>query len=103
MSQQILSAAPEPTGQRSAARLRAEKVRLGYGEHTVIDGLDLDVLQGTVTAIIGPNGCGKSTLLRALGRLLRPSFGQVVLDGKRIDRLPTRAVAKVLGILPQSP
>ncbi len=84
-------------------RLRAESLRLGYGDHLVVDGLDLDVLPGTVTAVIGPNGCGKSTLLRALGRLLTPVSGQVLLDGKRIDKTPTREVAKVLGILPQSP
>jgi iron complex transport system ATP-binding protein len=84
-------------------RLRAQDVRLGYGDHVVVDGLDLDVLPGTVTAVIGPNGCGKSTVLRALGRLLKPSGGQVLLDGKRIDRTPTREVAKVLGMLPQSP
>ncbi|WP_232662021.1 ABC transporter ATP-binding protein [Pseudonocardia sp. TRM90224] len=84
-------------------RLKAEQVRLGYGERVVVDALDIDVVSGTVTAVIGPNGCGKSTLLRALGRLLKPSAGQVLLDGKRIDKLPTREVAKVLGILPQSP
>ena len=85
------------------SRLRAECVRLGYGDRTVVDGLDLEIVTGTVTAVIGPNGCGKSTVLRALGRLLRPSGGQVVLDGKRIDSIPTREVAKVLGLLPQAP
>jgi iron complex transport system ATP-binding protein len=92
---------PRPAG--TDVRLRAEQVRLAYGEHVVVDGLDLDVLAGTVTAVIGPNGCGKSTLLRALGRLLKPVGGQVLLDGKRIDKLPTREVAKVLGLLPQAP
>ncbi|GHE98983.1 cobalamin/Fe3+-siderophore ABC transporter ATP-binding protein [Amycolatopsis deserti] len=85
------------------SRLRAEGLRLGYGERVVVDGLDLDVLDGTITAIIGPNGCGKSTLLRALARLLAPREGAVLLDGKRIDTLPTREVAKVVGLLPQSP
>ncbi|MCK2212697.1 ABC transporter ATP-binding protein [Actinomadura sp. ATCC 31491] len=84
-------------------RLEARGVTLGYGERIVVDGLDLGVEPGTVTTIIGPNGCGKSTLLRALGRLLRPRGGEVLLDGKRIDRVPTREVAKVLGVLPQAP
>jgi iron complex transport system ATP-binding protein len=84
-------------------RLRAEHVRLAYGDRTVVDGLDLDVVAGTITAVIGPNGCGKSTLLRALGRLLKPSAGEVQLDGKRIDKMPTREVAKILGLLPQAP
>ncbi|EWM14503.1 Fe3+-transporting ATPase [Kutzneria sp. 744] len=84
-------------------RLRAESLQLGYGDSLVVDGLDLDVVGGTITAVIGPNGCGKSTLLRAMGRLLAPRGGQVLLDGKRIDRMPTREVAKLLGVLPQSP
>jgi iron complex transport system ATP-binding protein len=87
----------------AAVRLRTEQLRLGYGDVVVIDGLDLDVLDSTVTAVIGPNGCGKSTLLRALSRLLPARAGHVLLDGKRIDRYPTREVAKVLGVLPQTP
>jgi iron complex transport system ATP-binding protein len=95
---------PPPAAQADGSvRLRAEQVRLGYGDRTVVDGLDLDIVAGTITAVIGPNGCGKSTLLRALGRLLKPAAGQVLLDGKRIDRLSTREVAKVLGLLPQAP
>ena len=85
------------------ARLRARELRLGYGDAVVIDDLDLDVLDGTVTAVIGPNGCGKSTLLRALARLLPARHGHVLLDGRRIDRCPTREVAKVLAVLPQTP
>ena len=85
------------------ARLQARDLQLGYGDNVVVHELDLDVLDGTVTAVIGPNGCGKSTLLRALGRLLPARHGHVLLDGKRIDRTPTREVAKVLGVLPQSP
>ncbi|MDQ3151148.1 MAG: ABC transporter ATP-binding protein [Actinomycetota bacterium] len=91
----------QPTA--TAVRLHAAGVRLAYGDHVVVDGLDLDVLDGTITAVIGPNGCGKSTLLRALARLMPTSAGQVLLDGKRIDRIPTREVAKVLGVLPQAP
>jgi iron complex transport system ATP-binding protein len=85
------------------ARLQAEGVRLAYGDSVVVDGLDLEVLDGTVTAVIGPNGCGKSTVLRALARLLPCRAGHVLLDGQRIDRVPTREVAKVLGVLPQAP
>ena len=65
--------------------------------------LDLELTEGSFTAIVGPNGCGKSTLLRALGRLMRPTTGQVLLDGRAIARTPTREVAKVLGLLPQTP
>jgi iron complex transport system ATP-binding protein len=84
-------------------RLQAQDLKLGYGDSLVVDGLDLDVIGGTVTAVIGPNGCGKSTLLRAMGRLLAPRGGHVLLDGRRIDKMATREVAKLLGVLPQSP
>jgi len=85
------------------ARLRADAVTLRYDEHTVIDGLDIEVPDGEITAIIGPNACGKSTLLKALARLLRPSAGQVVLDGEQIHNLATKEVARRLGLLPQTP
>ncbi|MBY8852294.1 ABC transporter ATP-binding protein, partial [Saccharothrix sp. MB29] len=87
----------------TAVRLQAQDLSVGYGERAVVSGLDLDVVAGSVTAVIGPNGCGKSTLLRALGRLLPARGGAVLLDGKRIDRTPTREVAKVLAMLPQAP
>lgn len=85
------------------SRLVAEGVTLGYGDRTVVDGLDLSVHTGVVTTVIGPNGCGKSTLLRALGRLLKPKSGTVTLDGKSIGRMRTKDVARTLGMLPQAP
>ncbi|MBL7258733.1 ABC transporter ATP-binding protein [Paractinoplanes lichenicola] len=87
----------------TGSRLRARGLRLAYGDDVVVDGLDLDVPDGAVTAVVGPNGCGKSTMLRALGRLHPPRAGEVLLDGRRIDRIPTREVARVIGLLPQSP
>ncbi|MGI8309619.1 ABC transporter ATP-binding protein [Saccharopolyspora hattusasensis] len=84
-------------------RLHGSDLQLAYGDRVIVDGLDFDVVDGTITAVIGPNGCGKSTLLRALGRLLHPKRGSVLLDGKQIHKLSTKEVAKVLGVLPQSP
>ncbi|MGY1716557.1 ABC transporter ATP-binding protein [Geodermatophilus sp. SYSU D01106] len=97
------SAASPPAGPAPRVRLAAEGLRLAYDDRVVVDGLDLALTDGSFTAIVGPNGCGKSTLLRALGRLLRPAAGQVVLDGRSIARTPTREVARVLGLLPQTP
>ena len=83
--------------------LTAEGLTLGYGDRTVISGLDLAIAPGRITAIVGANGCGKSTLLRALARLLRPSAGEVRLDGKPLRTLHTKEVARIVGLLPQSP
>ncbi len=83
--------------------LEATRLSAGYDRRVVVSDLDLSVHDHEVGAIIGPNGCGKSTLLRALARLLRPADGAVLLDGRPIHDLPTRQVARVLGLLPQSP
>ncbi|MER5780493.1 ABC transporter ATP-binding protein [Streptomyces mobaraensis] len=87
----------------ATARLRARSLTLAYEQRTVVEGLDLDVPDGEVTVIIGPNACGKSTLLRALGRLLKPASGAVLLDGEELTRVPTRRLATRLGLLPQTP
>ncbi len=86
-----------------ASRLRAADLDLAYGERVVVQGLDLSVPDGEITAIVGANGCGKSTLLRGLARLLRPTSGTVLLDGRSIHQQPSREVAQTLGLLPQNP
>src|SRR5699024_8765592 len=83
--------------------LQVQDLTLGYGERTVVEGLDLDLLPGRVTAIVGANASGKSTLLRSMSRLLTPRRGQVLLDGQQVHRLPAKQLARVLGLLPQSP
>lgn len=85
------------------SKLKTEGVTLAYEENVVIDGLTVDVPGGKITSVVGPNGCGKSTLLRSLARLMRPRGGSIYLDGDAISNLPTREVARRLGILPQNP
>lgn len=87
----------------AGSQLAAHRLQLRYGSRIVVDSLDLTLPGGAVTAIVGPNACGKSTLLRGLTRLLDPSEGIVTLDGTDIHRMPTRALARRLGLLPQSP
>ena len=83
--------------------LGADDIRLAYGERVVVDGLTLSIPPQRITAIVGANACGKSTLLRGLARLLAPGRGTVTIDGKDIQRLPSREVAARIGMLPQSP
>ncbi|WP_459549935.1 ABC transporter ATP-binding protein [Nocardia sp. X0981] len=85
-----------------AARLRADRLRLGYRGRVISDELTVDVPDGAFTVIIGPNACGKSTLLRALSRLLAPESGAVLLDGKQIGSYPAKEVARRIGLLPQT-
>ena len=84
-------------------RIGAERVTLGYGPRTVVDDVTLTLPTAATTAIVGANGCGKSTLLRGLARLLPPRSGTCLLDGHAVHHLPTREVARVLGLLPQAP
>ena len=83
--------------------LTAETLSAGYGPREILSRLDLSVPPGAITAIVRANACGKSTLLRCLARLLKPSEGQVVLDGRAVRDIPTRELARTLGLLPQSP
>jgi len=83
--------------------LSAQKLTLAYGLDPVVADLELTVAAGRVTALVGANASGKSTLLRALGRLLKPRSGAVLLDGQAIAGLSTREVARRMAILPQAP
>jgi iron complex transport system ATP-binding protein len=83
-------------------RLSAEHLQLGYDGRAIIDGLDLEVPDGSFTVIVGANGSGKSTLLRGLARLIKPGHGRVVLDGRDIHDYPSKEVARRVGLLPQT-
>ncbi len=84
-------------------RLTGEAISIGYGDKLIVNELNLEVPDGKVTSIIGPNGCGKSTLLKALSRILNVQTGQVLLDGKNLHSTSTKEIAKKIAILPQSP
>ncbi len=85
------------------SRLAASEVTLGYGAEPVVHELTTDIPDRQVTCIVGANACGKSTLLRGMARLLKPTAGAVLLDGRAIASLPSRQVARTLGLLPQNP
>ncbi|WP_436774357.1 ABC transporter ATP-binding protein [Yinghuangia sp. YIM S09857] len=83
------------------ARLTARDITLTYGDRTVSANLSLAIPDGAFTAIIGANASGKSTLLRALVRLLRPSEGAVLLDGRDVHDCRPKDVAREMAFLPQ--
>jgi iron complex transport system ATP-binding protein len=83
-------------------RLYADAVTLGYDRRVIAENLSVDIADHSFTVVVGPNACGKSTLLRALARLLKPGQGRVMLDGRAIGSLPAKAVARTLGLLPQT-
>jgi len=85
---------PEDT---SVLRARGLRKEYGKGEGLVraVDGVDLDIGAGETVAVMGPSGCGKSTLLHLLGGLDRPSGGEVSLNGRRIDDIGEKALARM--------
>ena len=81
----------------SVLRARGLRKQYGKGEGLVraVDGVDLDIGAGETVAVMGPSGCGKSTLLHLLGGLDRPSDGEVSLNGRRIDDIGEKALARM--------
>ncbi len=87
--------APSPVSPTPAGRLTARAVRARYDGFTALDGVDLTVAPGRITALIGPNGAGKSTLFHCLCGTLRPAGGRVLLDGADITRRSAHARARL--------
>jgi phosphate transport system ATP-binding protein len=102
----VLTGGPPP----GAATIETRDACAWFGENLVLEGVDLTMPSGEVTALIGPSGCGKSTFLRLLNRMheLVPSAslaGEVLLDGEDIYRYGTRAqqVRMRIGMVFQKP
>lgn len=83
------------------SRIIALNLTLNYEQHIVTNALNVSIPDKQFTIIIGPNACGKSTLLKALCRVLKPQQGQILLDGKDIQKISTKKLACQLGLLPQ--
>lgn len=84
-------------------RLKTNGLNIGYDDRLIVEGLNLAIPTGKITALIGANGSGKSTILKTMARIMKPSGGTVMLDGRAIHEQSTRDVAKQLAILPQNP
>ncbi|WP_251553384.1 ABC transporter ATP-binding protein [Neobacillus muris] len=83
--------------------LSVKDLEASYEKFTVFQDLNLAVKKGKITTIIGPNGCGKSTVLKTMGRILKQKQGKVYLQGKDLQTIPTKQIAKQLALLSQNP
>jgi iron complex transport system ATP-binding protein len=82
--------------------LQAADVTFAYGPGKAgLHGVSLDVPRGSLVGILGPNGSGKTTLLRLLGGMLAPESGRITLDGRDVSRIPRRALARQIAVVPQ--
>jgi ABC-2 type transport system ATP-binding protein len=87
----------EPTPQPAVT---ARGLRKTYGEHVVLDGIDLDVAAGSVLALLGPNGAGKTTMVKILSTLLPADGGTASVAGADVGREPD-AVRAAIGVTGQ--
>lgn len=83
--------------------LMARALTVELAGRTILKNVSLELHDGSITAIIGPNGCGKSTLLRSFAGIVKPKSGSVFLDGRAIERVAPKIRARRVGFLPQSP
>ena len=86
-----------------SAKIAGKGIDIAYGQRRIIEKLDLAIPERRFTALIGPNGSGKSTILRSFAALLKPSGGSILLDGRDLNDLSTREVARKVGVLLQGP
>jgi iron complex transport system ATP-binding protein len=82
--------------------LEIRDLKYSYNKYPVLDGIQLDVREGEILGILGPNGCGKTTLLKNLNKNLSPMGGCIMLDGTDLDTLAKRDIAKTVAVVPQT-
>jgi energy-coupling factor transport system ATP-binding protein len=93
----------DPGEADAVPRLEYRGVHAGYGEREVLRGIDATFGRTEVVAVLGPNGSGKTTLFRAAMRLLQPTEGAVIVDGRPIVGRSVADLATVFGYVFQSP
>ena len=78
-----------------------KRLASAYGNRPALHGVDLEVQPGELVAVLGMNGSGKSTLLKCINGLLRPSSGEVMINGRPTRQFSRQELAKSIGYLPQ--
>ncbi len=83
--------------------LEMRHVNLGYNHHPVLNDVTLKAAPGEMVGLIGPNGSGKSTIIKALSRVMQPNSGQIFINGREINQVTRRDLARLIGVVPQMP
>lgn len=82
--------------------IEIRQISQSYGTHEVLSNINLVIPQQQITALIGANGAGKSTLVGVISRLLEPTQGEILLDGKDLRHYSSREIAKRIAVLRQT-
>jgi len=90
-------------GSSKGAAVRFEDVRFAYDQHTVLDGIDLDVPAGSAVALVGHTGCGKTTLANLVPRFYDVTGGRVLVDGVDVRTLTMAGLRSRVGVVTQDP
>lgn len=83
---------PARGGARPLAAIRVENLRKHFGGIRAVDGVSLEIAEGSITGLIGPNGAGKTTLFNLIAGVFAPSGGKVYLQGEDVTRLEPHAL-----------
>lgn len=76
-------------------------ITVSFGDRRILDDISVDIAEGRITAVMGPNGCGKTTLLRCIDGLWQPNGGEVLIDGKPVQDYSARALAQKVAFVRQ--
>jgi ABC-2 type transport system ATP-binding protein len=85
---------------QASAAIAVRGLRKSFGDHVVLDGIDLDIPEGSVFALLGPNGAGKTTMVHILSTLIRADGGEVRVAGHDLTAEP-EAVREAIGVTGQ--
>jgi len=81
--------------------IKVEEISFGYTEKTVLNDISFTIAEGEIVTLLGPNGCGKSTLIKIMLGLLRPATGGIFFNGKNIQQVSSKSLAREIAYVPQ--
>ena len=82
--------------------IKIKNISKSYGNKKVVDDFSINIEKGKITSLIGPNGAGKSTALSMITRLIDKDSGQIIIEGKDINKYDKKELSKKIAILKQS-